>query len=180
VVILGGAAALGCLGAPSGPIGFDERTGCCVYDCGNGCGTGEGDCPDTGEHADATCTPYIDDTAGPSLGDEDGDGFTPAEGDCDEKDASVNPAADETCDGIDNDCDDEIDEDLQAPQYPDSDGDGFGSPTGGILMCPGTRAGYVTDDTDCDDTNAAMNPAATESCDGLDDDCDGAVDEDCP
>jgi hypothetical protein len=179
VVILGAVAALGCGGGgPRQPTGFDEATGCCIYNCGNACGVDEGPCPDTGAHGDATCDGF-DDT-GPWIGDEDGDGFTPSEGDCDDADASVNPAAEEVCDGIDNDCDDEIDDGVTVDQYPDADSDGFGAATSTAeRLCPGTP-GYVPDNTDCDDANAAVNPGITESCDGLDDDCDGAVDEDCP
>jgi subtilisin family serine protease len=51
----------------------------------------------------------------------------------------------------------------------DGDGDGYGSP--GSADCPGGSA------TDCDDTRASVHPGAPEICDGLDDDCNGSVDE---
>ncbi|MDP6931563.1 MAG: putative metal-binding motif-containing protein, partial [Myxococcota bacterium] len=46
--------------------------------------------------------------------DADGDGYGSTE-DCDDSDAAVHPGAAELCDGIDNDCDDQVDEDPQDP-----------------------------------------------------------------
>ena len=40
------------------------------------------------------------------------------------------------------------------------------------------RSGYVFDNSDCNDSNAAVNPAAQEICNGIDDDCDGDTDDD--
>jgi hypothetical protein len=115
------------------------------------------------------------------LVDDDGDGWAACEGDCDEGDASVHPGADEYCDGIDNDCDLGIDEDdaLDAlAWYPDVDGDGYGDadakPT---IACVGPEE-QITDNRDCDDTDAEISPDATEICDGYDNDCDGHDDFD--
>ena len=59
---------------------------------------------------------------------------------------------------------------------PDIDGDGFGSTAlADDSYCEQPGAEYVQDDTDCDDTNAQINPYAAEQCNGLDDDCNGAV-----
>lgn len=63
--------------------------------------------------------------------------------------------------------------------YPDGDGDGYGDAAGATSDCP--EAGYVTDGSDCDDGNADTNPGAGEVCDdGVDNNCDGVVDEGCP
>ena len=99
--------------------------------------------------------------------------------DCDDSDASQNPAADEVCNGEDDDCDTDTDEDaLDAnTYYEDFDGDGFGDATRSDLACD-QPSGFVEDDTDCDDSDAETNPDALEYCDGHDDDCDGDIDED--
>ncbi len=96
--------------------------------------------------------------------------------DCDDSDASVSPVDPELCDGVDNDCDGDTDEGVTDTYYADSDGDGFGDAGSAVEACAAS-SGYVADDTDCDDGDAAVNPDATELCDGVDDDCDGAVDE---
>ena len=103
--------------------------------------------------------------------------------DCDDTLTSVNPVAPEYCDGIDNDCDDDIDEgsDTTAPLdapiwYLDSDGDGFGDSNNTIKICV-PDSGYISDATDCNDNNPSRYPNAIEECNGADDDCDGVTDE---
>ena len=92
--------------------------------------------------------------------DDDGDGFTENEGDCDDTDASIHPGATEICgDGIDQDCDGS---DLSCTAV-DNDGDG-----------------YTEDQGDCNDNNADIHPGASETCgDGIDQDCSGS-DLTCP
>ncbi len=94
--------------------------------------------------------------------DADGDGYSIAQGDCNDNDASVNPGAAETCDGVDNNCDGQIDEGLTF----DADGDGHTTPG----SCTGTK-------DDCDDTDPNRFPGNPEVCDGADNNCDGQVDE---
>ena len=67
-----------------------------------------------------------------------------------------------------------------APQdfYQDSDSDGYGNAAVSLQACIAPN-GYVADDSDCDDSDGGVSPAATETCNGIDDDCDGVVDEDC-
>lgn len=82
----------------------------------------------------------------------------------------------EVCDGIDNDCDGTVDEEVSTTFYQDADGDGFGNAAASTQACS-APAGFVTDNTDCDDTNAQVNPVETEILgDGLDNDCDGTAD----
>ena len=113
--------------------------------------------------------------AGLSTLDEDGDGFSAAE-DCDDNDASRSPAATEICDSIDNDCDGEVDEGVTDRFYADADADGFGDPEVVTEACE-QPSGAVQSGTDCDDSDASVFPSALEVCNGVDDNCDGAVDE---
>ncbi|MCK6503117.1 FG-GAP-like repeat-containing protein [Myxococcota bacterium] len=103
--------------------------------------------------------------------------------DCDDTDEAIHPDAAELCNGQDDDCDDDIDEDaVDASLYvPDADGDGWAvpaepveacsAPTGMVLHQPGAAV-------DCDDGDEAVYPGAEELCNGEDDDCDDDIDED--
>jgi hypothetical protein len=116
------------------------------------------------------------DTGDAAPVDADGDGW-PAGEDCDDDDATVHPGAVEVCNGVDEDCNDEIDDGVLLELHPDDDGDGFGAADAIVLACePGP--GALEDDSDCDDGDAGVNPDAAERCNGVDDDCDAAVDED--
>ena len=61
---------------------------------------------------------------------------------------------------------------------PDVDGDGFGSDRLELAIeaCE-APSGFTSDDSDCDDTDPAVNPTGEEVCDGLDNDCDGLLDD---
>ena len=100
--------------------------------------------------------------------------------DCDDSDAEVSPDGTEVCNGLDDDCDGETDP-RGLPDgtgvYRDADGDGYGDPDAPTTVCQDTD-GYVSDSSDCDDSDAAASPEGDEVCDGLDNDCDGSVDWD--
>ncbi|MBD3203209.1 hypothetical protein GF327_02870 [Candidatus Woesearchaeota archaeon] len=103
--------------------------------------------------------------------DNDGEGYT-SDIDCDDTDPEVNPGASEVCDEIDNDCDGTVDEGVKDTYYYDGDSDLYGDSGDTIQSCS-SPTGYVTDGTDCDDTDPEVNPGASEVCDEIDNDCDG-------
>jgi hypothetical protein len=115
-----------------------------------------------------------DDT--PEL-DGDGDGYLISEGDCDDTNPDRHPGAAEVCNDRDDDCDPNIDEDATdaITYYEDLDYDGYGSPEHSVTRCD-PPVGYATNDLDCDDTLATINPETPETCNGVDDDCDGTPD----
>ena len=146
-------------------------------DCTDGAdndGDGLFDCDDDGCSGAPDCQPEDD---------VDGDGYTAEDGDCDDTNADAYPGAievcddadvDEDCDGLADDADDSVSADSRSAWYTDTDGDGYGSPGTEVLQCD-APAGHVADNTDCDDTNEAVNPGATEVCDAdeVDENCNG-------
>ncbi len=100
-------------------------------------------------------------------------------GDCDDAAVGISPGATETCNGKDDDCDGEVDE-MGAQgcttYYLDGDGDGFGDPSTGTCLCAANPLAPTTNGNDCDDSSAAAHPGAAETCDGIDNNCDGITD----
>ena len=149
-----------CDGAYAGEADFDVEI--CTEDDGDGYASCLGDCddgnpdinPDATEicdGADNNCDGAIDE----GFSDADGDGWAYC-ADCDESDPLTYPGAEELCDTLDNDCNG-----VPGPQEVDADGDDF-------MIC----------ENDCDDTNPDVNPDADEDRrNGIDDDCDGEIDE---
>ncbi len=86
----------------------------------------------------------------------------------------------EVCNGEDDDCDGEADQDGTsgcALLYADVDGDGFGNPEDSKCYCAPQGPYTVADNTDCDDLASVAFPGNEEVCDGFDNDCNGVVDD---
>jgi len=127
---------------------------------GTGCAGNWGDDDDVADDAGAADDdPAMPDDDG-SPDDNDHDGYSPADGDCDDDNAGIHPGAQEHENGVDDDCDGQIDEDFDDW---DLDGDGFSAQAG-----------------DCDDNNPGVHPGAEEHSNGVDDDCDGIIDNHTP
>ncbi len=116
--------------------------------------------------------------------DADGDGYAAVD-DCDDQNADAHPGAAEVCDpdDVDEDCNGDADDDDSSTSgllsfYTDSDGDGYG--TGSATRGCDAVSGQADNDDDCDDTDSAIHPGATEVCDpaATDEDCDSVADDD--
>jgi subtilisin family serine protease len=117
------------------------------------------------DNIDNDCDGEVDDGCGPECTDNDEDTYAVEGGDCgpidcDDNDPAVQPGAVETCDGSDNNCNGQVDENL-------------GSTTCGVGQCQNTIDNCI------DGVTQQCIPGSTtpETCDGIDNDCDGSVDE---
>ncbi len=175
-----------------GASGFVDQGGDCdddneaVYPGADEICDGEdNDCNDIVDDADDALT-FYEDSDGDGWGDDGStlslceaqSGWVAEAGDCDDNDNDIHPDADELCDGIDNNCDDAIDGDDAvdpATWYIDNDGDGYGHNGRTAESCE-QPSGYVAQGDDCDDGLSSVNPGADETCNEVDDDCDGLTD----
>ena len=107
----------------------------------------------------------------PAVVDADNDGFVVPE-DCDDSKSTIHPGAEDVCDGIDNNCNDEVDEGSIKTFYGDKDGDDYGVDTTSTQACLQPE-GYSELAGDCDDSDTAIHPDAEEGCNGKDNNCDG-------
>ena len=123
---------------------------------------------------------YGDPNKGVASCSDPGSKYVTNDQDCDDDDDLSYPMGDEICDGKDNDCDglvDDADPDIIYDTfYRDEDNDGFGNANITTQACS-APVGYVDNNLDCDDTNNMVNPNFPEICDGIDNDCDGDVDQ---
>ncbi len=222
----------------TGWVDCDDRDAAINPDALELCDGVDNDCDGVTDGADAV-------DAGSWFPDDDGDGYgagnrarrscTQPPGhvgnalDCNDQTDRVHPGVTELCNGIDDDCDQEIDEDALGGRtrwYQDQDQDGFGNPEISFLSCDMSMSGYVLNSedcqdvgldaadtwpgaapqdsetgclrdvdgdgwgeqnpnapgvgrgSDCDDHGDQIHPGADETCDFVDEDCDGLVDED--
>ncbi len=137
--------------------------------------------PDTAWYADTDDDGWGDDADALSQCTQP-DGYVLDAGDCEDGDDAIHPEALESCNDIDDDCDDLVDVDdpdvdpSEATWYRDRDGDGYGDETSTVTTCTDS-GGYVHEAGDCDDSVSTIHPLASETCDGEDNDCDGAIDD---
>ncbi len=107
-------------------------------------------------------------------------GYVDNNDDCNDGSSAIHPGASEICDDTDNDCDGSVDEGFsKTTYYRDYDSDGYGNPSNTWTTCKSPTTGWVTDNSDCHDSNSSINPGAAEICDGKDNNCDGITDEGC-
>lgn len=185
---------LGPFGGPDAMVDADGDSFYAPWDCNDAdgdvhpgaieiCNGIDDDCDFGVDEGLPTTTWYVDgdgDGAGGALSmalcDGTPFGLIEVGGDCDDGNDDFGPAAPELCDGLDNNCDGQVDEGLpQLEFFVDLDGDGYGA--GAPVSACAAPPGRTGQDGDCDDANTSFNPGAAESdcADPNDYNCDGSV-----
>ena len=182
--------------------GIIDNDTICYDDDGDGYTEEDGDCADyqpaafpgnteIADGVDNNCDGDIDE--GTVNFDDDGDCYcesspcygsitancsTLSAGDCNDMSSVIHPNATETCDSIDEDCDGIADNNPINPLtwYLDNDQDLRGNPASSVMAC-NQPVGYVSNSNDCNDNEPLAWTSAPETCDQVDNDCDGSVDE---
>lgn len=172
-------------------VGSEVQAFLCEATAPLGYSTISGDCDDSDNHITSNISYFVD-------ADRDGygtdemvrlcavtapSGYSSQSGDCNDGDANIHPGMTEICGNeIDDNCDGNVDENCATyTWYQDADGDGYGNSSASIVtFSPVPPTGYVAQAGDCNDNNENINPAATELCNGIDDNCDGQVDNGIP
>ncbi|MBT9558108.1 MAG: right-handed parallel beta-helix repeat-containing protein [Myxococcales bacterium] len=175
--------------ACSAPLGYVTTPG----DCNDG---DKAVLPGAGELCDGKdndCDSVVDESVQKSFyvdGDGDGfgttvgvvvgctapNGYAAVAGDCDDQNPVKKPGAAESCNGVDDNCNAQVDEGVAATYFIDADGDGVGGTTALPGECT-APPGSVPSTGDCNDDSPLVKPGATETCNGIDDDCDASIDE---
>jgi len=97
--------------------------------------------------------------------------------DCNNNNPAIKPFGAEICNGIDDNCNALIDDGLSfINYYVDSDNDGYGAGSA-TNSCISLGTGYITNNTDCNNSNASIHPNAVEICNGIDDNCNNLINE---
>ena len=130
--------------------------------------------PDAMHYPDADGDGYGTFT-GSVVGCSPGPGYAHVGGDCNDADADFHPGMPDDCDGLDNDCDQSIDEDgVSIPFYLDLDGDGV-SGSFEYSSCTPPSFAFLESGGDCNDLDATIFPGAPPTLAGVDNDCNGYI-----
>ncbi|HJL20352.1 MAG TPA: putative metal-binding motif-containing protein [Sandaracinaceae bacterium LLY-WYZ-13_1] len=163
------------------PAGRDPITGICRGDADGG-PPSDANLPDgctvTRYYLDEDMDGVGGDTAIDSCEATPPSGYAAETNDCDDADNTIHPGADESCNGVDDDCDGTLDEGLmpRSTYYLDSDEDGSGDSSTSTEACAAPD-GYVEAAGDCAPADSTVYPGADEICNSADDDCDDVIDE---
>ena len=185
-----------CLCEPTGSYDAEDASDCDDSDAAQNpnadeyCNGEDDDCDDNVDEAGAAdCATYYLDEDGDGYGTSDsaclcapsGDYDALGTGDCNDGEPLAWTGNTEVCDGVDNDCDgtaDNSDSSDSTTWYADEDGDGYGDSTSTTTACS-QPSGFVGNTGDCDDDEPLAWSGHAESCDSVDNDCDGTTDEGC-